>query len=487
MAKWEQLVAARESQHLSQLEAAERVNVGLVTYQRWEAGKAKPQPQHMRHLYEVFGKLLDYGGFIDLPILLAHSQKQVSEMSPIAPVIGTVPEKWPRETSKEECDEIEAFIATNMTTHLWFLAFLDHATCNDKRMAIREAIEESDTMNTTNKNYQITRRQALCALATLPMITFGLTIPGRTVSSSQYGSILTQCAASMEACWELSKSDEASDLVLAFKSVSKYLSVLKSIVKDSSHYRKEATDLAARYAVLKTILGWHCRGLSDAIAYAKEAVVYSKETDDVSLQLSAYSKLSWAYLYDKQYGLALKTAQEAQFLLEQDPKRGVTPAGIRGGTYSTLALMQVKNGVPPDTALGKATEVDPGNECHAFMEFTRADLPLEIGYTYCYQGNQTKAVAVLETIVDPATLAAKEPTSERGRLDAIRMMAISTLRAKDRDMEKTMYFWAAAMESAKALQSEWGFNEALTIYELMEVVWPEEARIADLRSLIVHW
>jgi transcriptional regulator with XRE-family HTH domain len=55
MTKWDQLIAAREQMHLSQLEAAERLQVGLVTYQRWEAGRRKPQPQHMRRLSGFFG------------------------------------------------------------------------------------------------------------------------------------------------------------------------------------------------------------------------------------------------------------------------------------------------------------------------------------------------------------------------------------------------------------------------------------------------
>lgn len=61
-------------------------------------------------------------------------------------------------------------------------------------------------MNTRNKNYQITRREALCLLATLPTITLSLSTPGSALSSAQYGSALAQCAAGLEACWEMSKS-----------------------------------------------------------------------------------------------------------------------------------------------------------------------------------------------------------------------------------------------------------------------------------------
>ncbi len=484
MAKWERLIAARERKHLSQMEAAERVNVGLVTYQRWETGKAKPQPQHMRQLYEVFATMLHHEDVALLHEVSSH--ENVLDTSPAASIIGDPSEEMLIVVPGEEIDEPQAFIAANMTTHLWSLAFMDHPTCNDKRGFIRQAIKEFDTMNDTNKNYQMTRREALYSLATLPMITLGLTVPGSTVPSTQYGNVLAHCTASLEACWELSKSSDASDLALAFKSVSKYLSVLKSIVNNSSQYRKEAADLTARYGLLKTILGWHCKGLADAIQYAKDAVVYSQETEDTSLQLSAFSKLSWAYFYDKKYILALKTAQKAQFLLEQEQTRSSIPPCIRGGTYSNLALMQAKNGISSHSALGQATEIDPGNECYAFMEFTRSDLPVETGLIYCYQGNQKKAMEALGEIIDPATLSTKTK-SERGRIDVINIMALSSLRAKDRDMEKIVHFWTATIEGVKALQSEWGFNEAVTTYELMEVVWPGEQHIANLRDHIVHW
>jgi len=247
MAKWAQLIAARERKHLSQLETAERVNVGLVTYQRWEAGTTKPQPQHMRHLEAVFDTLFDRFDALRSHTTPAHATG--ADPSSVSTISSDSPEEMPFTVPVVECDEPLAFIATHMTTHLWSLAFKPYSTSKDRRDTIRQAIKEFDTMDTTNKNYQITRREALCSLATLPMITFGLTLPGKTVPPAHYGSVLAQCAASVEACWELFYSGDASDTALAFKSVSKYLSVLQAISKDSSPYRKEALDLATRYAL----------------------------------------------------------------------------------------------------------------------------------------------------------------------------------------------------------------------------------------------
>jgi hypothetical protein len=66
-------------------------------------------------------------------------------------------------------------------------------------------------------------------------------------------------------------------------------------------------------------------------------------------------------------------------------------------------------------------------------------------------------------------------------------MALSSLKTKDRDIERTIHFWVAGIEGARALQNQQRFNEALTTYELMEVVWPGDTRIKDLRDYIVHW
>ena len=340
-------------------------------------------------------------------------------------------------------------------------------------------------MNSHNKNYQITRREAISTLASLPLATLGLTMPGSVVQPTQYAMALAHCSASLEACWELSKSSEPSDVRLAFKRVSQYLSVLETIARNASRYRQEALDLAARYALVKTILGWHCASFAEVIHYAQSAKEYSKEAENIPLQLSALSKLAWHYLYDKKYGLALETAQEAQFLLERQSDS--LPPGIRGGTYSTLALMQARNGVPSDIALGKATEVDPGDEVYAFMDFTRSGLPIEVSLIYTHQGNQKKAIKTLEQLIDLDTLVLKTEMYGRDRVSILNALAHASVKAEDRNMERTIHFWTAGIESAKALQSEWGFDKALIIYELMEVAWPGEKRITDLRDLTEPW
>lgn len=183
------------------------------------------------------------------------------------------------------------------------------------------------------------------------------------------------------------------------------------------------------------------------------------------------------------------TAQQAKALMQQYLRASTQPlhSCILGGTYSTLALMQAKNGRSPDTVLGMMAEVELGNESYAFMDFRQSNLPLEVGRTYCYQGDQAKAMSMLEQRVDSETLAPKISQSAIGRVETINVMALASLKAKDRDMHKVIHLWVATVEGAKTIKSEERFTEALATYELMETVWPDEPRIKNLRDHIVHW
>ncbi|HLZ62359.1 MAG TPA: hypothetical protein VKR06_35895 [Ktedonosporobacter sp.] len=407
-----------------------------------------------------------------------------------SPSTIVTPEEKAIVLSEPEVDTSLLFIAHNMTMHLWDLAHLAHTTCDEKQQSIQQAIKEFDAMNTSNKNYQITRREALCSLAALPMVTLGLKGSGGAVQPAQYGTALAHCTASVEACWELSRSGDANDLTLAFQCVSKYREILETIASNSSQYRSEALKMAAHCALVKTYLGWHHAGPTATIQYAKDALGLSKETDDISLELSAYSKLAWAYFYDKKYLSALTIAQDADACLQQYTQRSnaqpLHPC-IQGSTYRNLALMQAKNGRSPDRTLGKAIEIGPADESYAFMDGKSTVFLLETGWIYCYQGDQVKAMETLGQRVDAQTFSPKIPQSERGLVEAINIMALSSLKAKDRDMEKVIHLWKAGATGAVKLQSEQRFNEALTTYELMEVVWPGEQRVSELRDLIVHW
>jgi hypothetical protein len=311
--------------------------------------------------------------------------------------------------------------------------------------------------------------------------------PKSTLPPKQYGTALAHCSASLEACWKLVRGRDARGIRLAFECASKYFSALKGMVSYSSQYRQQAADLTARYAIIKTIAGWHCEGNLPPAAYAAQAVEYSKVAENVPLLLSAYSKLAWAQFYNKKYSPALLTAQEAQSLLEQT--KTPLPSGIIGGTYSTLALMQTKNHQNADLALGKISEIDPGNEIFDFMEFTQLDQPSEVALIHIHHGNPAKAIDTLASLIDPDTLEDKTAGSwsRRGYIDVGHTMVLAMLNSKGRDMDKVITLWTRWITEVKLFQSEWGYEDALSLYDLMQAAWPGEKRIEELRELIQHW
>ncbi|MBV9689940.1 MAG: hypothetical protein JO202_09535, partial [Ktedonobacteraceae bacterium] len=303
--------------------------------------------------------------------------------------------------------------------------------------------------------------------------------------------ILTQCAAGIAACWHLSKSAEGSDLALAFRCVSGYLPTLKAIVKDSSQYRKAAATLAGQCALLQTILGLHLQGLKEAEQYAQEAVTYSKEAQDIPLLVSALDYAAWMHYFAKHSQQALRLIEQAIPLLKQKPYGTALPPLLCADVYSTLAVMQAKNGRDGTTSLALAKEAlfaPPLDEpCFVGIEYTTSDVFLEEGLFHYQQGEPDKAVNAFSQLVDPNTLAAKLPMPERVRIGALNDMARALLNNETKEMERVIHFWRAALEGAVKLQSEQRFSEVLVTYEIMESLWPREKRITELRDLVVHW
>ncbi|SRR5258707_7984607 len=120
-------------------------------------------------------------------------------------------------------------------------------------------------MNTTNPNYAIRRREALGMLATIPMAILGLNTPQKIVPATQYGTMLAQCAASLEACWELHNSDQGSNRLLAYQCATTYLTSLTIIAHHASQHRQEALDLATCYTIIKAFVARHLTSLQEAL------------------------------------------------------------------------------------------------------------------------------------------------------------------------------------------------------------------------------
>src|SRR5579875_206075 len=396
------------------------------------------------------------------------------------------------EASEEEAaplilaKETHSLIGRDLTMSLLALAFTPHRNFLAVQDQLTIMIEEH-SMHLDNDAH-ISRRDALRRLAMLPLVTLKLT-PARPVLHSPDEEVLTQCAASIAACWELSKGDDEADLILAFKGVSAYIPTLKVIAKESLRHHQEAASLVGQCSLLRTMLGWHLQGLREAAVYAQDAVTYAKEAGDMALLLSALDYQAWLQHYSHHSKQAQQTIEQALPLLKE--ARVPLPPRLLGGIYSTVALMHAKNGLRATVPLRQAAEAffGPQEEEHRFvyMDYTKGDLVLNDGMVQYYQGDHDQALDALSQLIHPETLTLKIALPERSRIEGLNIMTLASLKRAKKDLEQSLHFWEAAIQGARALQSEQRFTEALLGYEIMVSIWPGEKRVTGLRDLTVHW
>jgi tetratricopeptide (TPR) repeat protein len=199
--------------------------------------------------------------------------------------------------------------------------------------------------------------------------------------------------------------------------------------------------------------------------------------------------LTWAYNHIKQSQLALQTIEQAKSLIERS--RTPVPSQVRSSIYSTLAVIQVKNGVSAMSVLGLAQEAfftPPSNgENLVHVSFSYAQLMRNIGITQYYQREYKEALDVFAQVVDPNDLSAKVAMPIHTHVELLNTQTLAALKSPTRDMGQVIKSWKAAIQGAITLHSQQRFEEACTVYEVMEGVWPGEPRIRQLRDLVVHW
>jgi tetratricopeptide (TPR) repeat protein len=361
---------------------------------------------------------------------------------------------------------------------------------------LEQDVESYDQMK--NPNYQnhtevdLGRRDALRQLVLVAIQALGVAALGTRLSWAPED-ILTHCAAGITACKYLAKG-QREDMALAFSAISTYLPELEAIAKDSSVHRGEATRLVAQCYLLKHVLGLHIENPNVVVArgYAKLALAYSKESGDLLLQLTALKYLTWAYNSDKQYPLALKTIERAQYLIEHGSNS--LPTRVCSGIYSTLAVIQAKNGVSALPSLHLAQEsffappaMDATPIHHIDLDLGYAQLMRNNGLTYYYAGQYQEALNAFAQVIDPNNLSPKVPMAVRTRVEILTNQTMAALKSPTRDMEQTITCWTASMQGAIALQSQQRFDESCLAYEVMAGIWSGDKRITALRDLTRHW
>jgi len=236
------------------------------------------------------------------------------------------------------------------------------------------------------------------------------------------------------------------------------------------------------------VLGWHLEGLRNAAIYAQDAVTYAKEAGDSVLLLCAFRKVAWLHYYNNCSKQAYNTMNQSLSVLKE--AKEPLPPCLVGGTYSSLAVMQARNGQRATVPLRQAAEAffSGQEEQHfVYMDFTQGNLILNDSMAHYQQGEYDKVLDSLGQIFDPETLKLRIALPERTSIEGLNIMTMALLKGSEKDMERTLHCWQAAIQGAHTLQSEQRLSEALVSYEVMQSVWPGEKRITGLRDLAVHW
>ena len=511
--KRKNLVAARIKKCGSQQVLADRIPVSRVEVSHWENVHATPYPYHQERLGEILEcddisallqifedeEMAQARGEDDLEKerdeeLIPEALSGQEDTNEIIDEDETVEEeKHPsQETSRVQISlsvpiAIQDFIASNITTRLLQIAHTNYATPDDMTTAIQSALKDFEMTNNHAPDYEITRRKAICELASLPMIALG---QNPTLHGKHYDEILRYCTAALEACWELYRGSDEIGTLHAYQCVCTYVPLLEAIAHDSSYHRKQALDLAAQYALLQTMLGWGCIGARETVIHAQNALSLSRESGNILLQLSAHSKLSWTYTQGGNYVEAYNIMQEGEHVLKcyQRRKKGPSlPIGVIGNFYSGYALTQTDNGIPPDRALGIATDSEPLKGHVALVKFTTIDQMWEAARICSAKGDPKQAMVWLEKLIDTNTFAPRQSLSERGRFGAINTLADALLQSKNRDMKHIIRAWTVAIEGAKALKSEQRYRDAMANLAVMRKLYPGERAILKLVPLTAHW
>jgi transcriptional regulator with XRE-family HTH domain/tetratricopeptide (TPR) repeat protein len=461
-------------------QAAEELKVGRSTILRWELGTSRPFPHNIETLCQTYGASAEELG-LEEPDSYATAQPA-----------------RPQEQPEEAAGLLAAVAGQHLEARLhcviydWLYYRRPSWLLTKLQQRLSCEVESYDTMKQqdppNHPGIDEGRRAALRTLALIPVQALGL---GAIASGMQLSwkapEVLTHCAAGITACYHLAKGQH-EDIALASEAISAYLPALQKIVRESSLSRQEAAHLVAQCFLLKATLAMHYEGMQQAIADARQALIYAETSGDLPLQLVILHRQIWIAICSRQPAQALTAALQIQTLLEH-PTVSLPPL-ILSSAYAGIAKGQAVNRrhLEAQAALSQMYDIDTRIEGENFIYAEHSGAAKNAGQIHFYLGQYDKAFDAFSKVVDPQMLTLGLPvSSERNRIQIINYMALSALKRPNKDKELIVPLWIAGMQGARNLRSEQRYEEALTAYGIMEALWSDDAQIRDLRDLVGHW
>jgi tetratricopeptide (TPR) repeat protein len=323
--------------------------------------------------------------------------------------------------------------------------------------------------------YTLSRRQALIALASLPL---AFTTSAKAAPTSTFATadaFLSNCAASLTACWHLLKG---TDLSSVDQVLSAYLVPLGSIAQRPSAHQQAAARLTSQAHRICGIVALHRNELKVRERHCQQAVYYAGIAADPSTEVSALTSLASTHFYGNDPKQAAAVYQRAL------PHQQAIPSLQRSRLHAELAVVYGLLGQEQDALhdLGEAEELYPDqpeqDRSFLYAEFTPASLALERGLTYVAlaerypdRGYQRTAMQAFRRVQESATTI----VPDRIRCEILNHQAAAALLLNDLDAFEA--YFTDGIEGARRLQSKQRYHETLTIWQRALRTWPRERRL----------
>jgi tetratricopeptide (TPR) repeat protein len=329
--------------------------------------------------------------------------------------------------------------------------------------------------------FEQSRRQALTTLAALPL---GFATTGLLGSSTWaiQESFLSQCTASLTACWQLLGG---SDLKVVDHVLTNYLVPLEGLAHQHSKYQQTAAMLASQAHRMRAIVALHLKQIALDEHHAREAVRYANLASDVSAEVLAFSSLvqayfslGQAYFYDSNPVQALTTFERALAL------EGRMLPQQRSRLHAELAAVYGQLGREQEAlrSAGWAEKIFPDHPQddpnYLYMELTPAVLGLKQGLAYLalaeqYEGRgyERQAADVLGRIDQAETVA----ISDRIRYEIANHQARAAVLLDDLDAFEL--YIHRGLDGVVLLGSRQRLREAQQAWQMAMHRWPNERRL----------
>lgn len=297
--------------------------------------------------------------------------------------------------------------------------------------------------------------------------------------------ILIQCAAGIAACEKLSNE---GDLATPFTLLTTYLPTLSAIVRDNTAHRRSAALLTTQCLFTQTILAMHLEHHQQALDYAKQAATYSETTGDIPLQIMALGRLAWVYLSINQRKTALEKALHMQAVFQRNSTR--LSSNVQSYAYGVLAKNQALNrqDEAAQKSLRRARQAFFSTSAFdTYMKHDQANFLTDDGVTHLFLAQPEVAIQTFAQIIKLDDLTPRIPLTRRFHPEVVNNLTLALLKVPQKDMEKAIFCWQTGLREAQELRSEQRFKESINLQALLEMVWPGEKRIIELRDCVVHW